>query len=413
MEQWETDLIAAVRELSRGAFTERATRHDREGSFPAENIVELKKLGVVGMALPKDIGGLGISPTAQTRIMEEVAYGDGSTAVALNMHLLIADLLNSLPPFPRRNTVLADIGKNNVLICGPGSIPSGDLDNRTAGYKAREDGDDLVFNGKSGFASGSDGAKYAIMPALIDRGEGAEPDIAFAIPELSTPGLKVMHNWDAMGLRSTASHDIVAEEMRVPRGEAMVIPLPMLRAIQEAQGAVTSPATQNRAKGALGITAIWLGLAQAAFDFSLDYVARRHGYLAGPSTMPTASAAGYRSEQAWAQFGIGNMEHWLETGRTILYDTTRRLDDTFENPQAFIRLLVRTVYHLRRMSEEVSQGAMKVCGAHAYVRDRPLERIFRDMVGGNVMAWKTDELQLSLGVAALGQPITFVGPAGT
>ena len=75
--------------------------------------------------------------------------------------------------------------------------------------------------------------------------------------------------------------------------------------------------------------------------------------------------------------------------------------------------MARTVYHLRRMSEEVSQGAMKVCGAHAYVRQKPLERIFRDMVGGNVMAWKTDELQLSLGLAALGQPITFVGPAGT
>jgi alkylation response protein AidB-like acyl-CoA dehydrogenase len=56
---------------------------------------------------------------------------------------------------------------------------------------------------------------------------------------------------------------------------------------------------------------------------------------------------------------------------------------------------------------------MRVCGAHAYVRSRPLERIFRDMVGGNVMAWKTDELQHSLGLAALGREITFVGPAGT
>jgi len=65
------------------------------------------------------------------------------------------------------------------------------------------------------------------------------------------------------------------------------------------------------------------------------------------------------------------------------------------------------------MSEEVSAGAMRVCGAHAYVRNRPLERIYRDMVGGNVMAWKTDELLHSLGLSALGREITFVGPAGT
>jgi alkylation response protein AidB-like acyl-CoA dehydrogenase len=65
------------------------------------------------------------------------------------------------------------------------------------------------------------------------------------------------------------------------------------------------------------------------------------------------------------------------------------------------------------MSEELAQGSMKVCGAHAYVKSKPLERIFRDMIGGNVMAWKTDELQISLGQGALGMPITFVGPAGT
>jgi alkylation response protein AidB-like acyl-CoA dehydrogenase len=107
------------------------------------------------------------------------------------------------------------------------------------------------------------------------------------------------------------------------------------------------------------------------------------------------------------------MEHWLESGRIMLNDCIHRLEEPFENVADFTRYLVRTVYHLRRMSEEVSQGAMKVCGAHAYVRNRPLERIFRDMVGGNVMAWKTDELQQTLGLGSLGMPITFVGPAGT
>ena len=74
--------------------------------------------------------------------------------------------------------------------------------------------------------------------------------------------------------------------------------------------------------------------------------------------------------------------------------------------------MIRTIYHLRRMSEEVSAGAMRVCGAHAYVKGKPLERIFRDMVGGNVMAWKTDQLRLSLGQGALGLPVSLGGPVG-
>jgi alkylation response protein AidB-like acyl-CoA dehydrogenase len=413
MERWELDLIAAVRELSRTNFASRAAEVDREGRYPAENFAELQELGIPRMALPKEFGGLAISAEGQMRVMEEIAYGDGSTAVALNMHILVADFLTQFPPFARRNAVLQDMGKNGTMICGPGSIPTGEVDNRKAGYRAIEDGDALVVNGRAGFASGSEGAKYTILAATVDRGEGNPPDIAIMLPELSTPGLNVLNNWDAMGLRGTASHDITAEKVRIPKAEALVIPTALLRVILEAQGQVTNPQTQNRARGALGILAIWLGLAQAAFDFTADYVKLRHGYLAGPTTSLGSAPPGYRSDQAWAQMAIGNMEHWLETGRTILYDTVRRLDGEFESQQEFTRHLVRTVYHLRRMSEEVSAGAMRTCGAHAYVRSKPLERIYRDMVGGNVMAWKTDELQLSLGQGALGMPITFVGPAGT
>ena len=412
MEQWETELIEKVRELSRGTFAERAARTDAEGRFPRENVDELQALQVPAMALSKEFGGLDISVEAQMRIMEEIAYGDASTAVALNMHVLVAGFLQSMPPFARRNAVLEDMGRNGALICGPGSVPSGGLDSRQAGFMAVEDGDYLVLNGKAGFASMSDGAKYALIGASIDRGEGNEPDIALTVPELSTPGIKVLGNWNAMGLRGTASHDIVVEGARIPKSEALVIPSAMLRIVLQAQAQVIDVQTQMRARGAIGILAIWLGLSQAAFDFTLAYVKERHGYLAAP-TAATTGNNGFRSEQAWAQFGIGNMEHWLETGRIILDDTIRRLETPFATPQEFTRHLVRTVYHLRRMSEEVSQGVMKVCGAHAYVKNRPLERIFRDMVGGNVMAWKTDELMHSLGLSALGQPISFVGPAGT
>jgi alkylation response protein AidB-like acyl-CoA dehydrogenase len=412
MEAHEQELIAEVRRLARENFAPRAARHDREGSFPAENIDELRALGISGMALGKAVGGMEISPHAQMRIMEEIAYGDASTAVAINMHAIVAGFIEFFPPFPRRNAVLEDMARNGTFICGAGSVPSAELDTRTAGWRVTEDGDDLVFNGKAGFASMSEGAKYTLMGGVIDRGEGSEPDVAIAIPELNSPGLKLMHNWDAMGLRGTASHDIVAEGLRVPKAEAMVVPIAMLRMIQQAQAQVVSVPNQLRARHALGITAIWLGLAQAAFDFTLGYVGKRYGYLAGPN-IGNIGAVGFRSEQAWAQMGIGNMEHWLETGRVVLDDGISRLSTPFASTQEFTRHLVRTVYHLRRMSEEVSAGAMKVCGAHAYVKASPLERIFRDMVGGNVMAWKTDELQLALGQGALGLPISFVGPAGT
>ena len=81
--------------------------------------------------------------------------GDGSTAVAINMHAIVAGFLQGMPPFPRRDAVLADMGATGALICGPGSVPTGGLDNRQAGFRARDDGDFVLINGKAGFASGT------------------------------------------------------------------------------------------------------------------------------------------------------------------------------------------------------------------------------------------------------------------
>ncbi|MBI2766850.1 MAG: acyl-CoA/acyl-ACP dehydrogenase [Chloroflexi bacterium] len=410
MEQSESDLIAAVRELARGKFAARAREHDLEGTFVAENIGELRALRIPAMGLGADLGGLGVTPETHIRVVEEVAYGDGSTAVALNMHLFAAEALLGLPPFPRRDAVLQDVGKNAALLCGPVSIPSGELDNRASGLRAIEDGDVLKVNGRVGFASMSEGAKYVMAVGTVARGEGAEPDIAMMMPAIDSPGIRILGNWDAMGFRATASHDLAFEDVSVPKGEALVAPMAMIRVIIEA-AAANPVLAQQRARGALGICAIWLGLAQAAFDFTVDYVGKRHGLAAGDTTL--FGQVGYRGAEPWAQVGIGEMDHWLETGRIVLYDMVRRLGTPFASTQEFNRAMVRVVYHLRRMSEEVSAGAMRVCGAHAYVRSRPLERIFRDMVGCNVMAWKTDQLRQTLGMAALGMPIAIGGPSPT
>src|SRR4051794_5937554 len=116
MEQSDSEFVEAVKGLARTSFAGRAAATDREGAFPHENMAELRALRVPAMGLPKTFGGLGIGPEAQTRIIEEIAYADASTAVALNMHLLAADFLVFLPPFPRRVVVLGDVVANGATL---------------------------------------------------------------------------------------------------------------------------------------------------------------------------------------------------------------------------------------------------------------------------------------------------------
>lgn len=403
----EVELCDAVRDLARKKFAERAARYDRERLFPRENVDELVALGVHALILPGSVGGLGMGPEAMVRVMEEIAWADGSTAVALNMHLLIAHFLRFLP-FPHGARVIEDMARTGALICGPGSVPTGDLDNRKSGFKVREVGDRWVVDGKAGFASMSEGATYVMLGGWIEGGESQEPRALVAMPRMDSPGIRNLRNWDAMGMRATASHDIECEGLEIPRAEAFVAPLSLLR---EGQRSLGVEAQKVRSWGALGILGIWVGLAQAAFEFTLEYVGKRHGYLAGRSQ--AGGDVGYRSDEAWAQVAIGRMDHWLGTGRIVLDDTVRRLDGPFDDVPHFTRHMVRTVYHLRRMSEEVANDAMRTCGAHAYVTGSRLERIYRDMIGGNVMAWKTDQLVQMLGLSALGREITLAGPAGT
>jgi alkylation response protein AidB-like acyl-CoA dehydrogenase len=403
----ELELVERVRELARGGFAERAAATDRERAFPAKNVDELRTLGVTAMLLPQKFGGLGMGAEALVRVMEEIAWADGSTAVALNMHILIAHFLSFLPMFPHAERVLADMGRNGALICGPGSVPSGDLDNRKSGFVWSEQGDALIANGKAGFASMSEGASYALVGGWLERA-GSEPHLVVAVPRLDSPGIRNLRNWNAMGMRGTASHDIAIEGLVVPREEAFVLPLSLARM---GQRQMTVEMLKRRSWGALGILGIWVGLSQAACDATLAYVKERHGYLAGATT--GTAEVGFRADEAWAQSGIGRMDYWLETGRVVLQDAVRAVDEPGGDAQKFTRHMVRAVYHLRRMSEEIAQDSLRICGAHAYVHGRPLERIFRDLVGANVMAWKTDQLVHMLGLGALGRDITLAGPAGT
>jgi alkylation response protein AidB-like acyl-CoA dehydrogenase len=405
----EEKMVAAVRELARGPFAERATAHDREGSFVADNIDDLRKIGVPGAFVPAQYGGAGFGAEALIRVVEEIAYGCGSTAVALNMHYFTADIL-LLAPSPATAEVLKDIGTNQACICAPGSVVSTGLDTRKSGYSAKDDGDALLVSGRGGFGSMSEGAKYMFAGGNVEVAEGQPPSIFFSTPRLDSPGVTNLKNWDALGFRGTASHDVVLENVRIPKDQALVVPAAFLEQLQAAAAALPAEVRQGRARTALSILAIWLGLAQAALDFTVDYVGERYGLL--PIALPNLPPPTYRADEPWAQSGLGEIAHWVYTGRVVLYDMAASLSKPYASQDEFNRAFAHTIYQLRRMSEEVALGCMKVCGAHAYVRGRPLERIYRDLTGCIVMAWKTDLLKQQLGLGALGRPFVAGGPVG-
>ena len=252
MEQWETEFIAKVRELAQGPIAQHAAEVDRSGVLSQENVATLKEVGATRAPLPTEYGGMGLSMEGTARMMEEIAYVDGSTAIALNVRMLVADSLLFTPPWPHREAVLNEIGSNGAVISMPGSVPLAELDTRPAGFRFREEGEMLIGTGKSGFATMSDAADYLMIGGTLDRGEGQEPDLVFALPSTSTPGVKVMGNWDAMGLHATASHDVEFNDIAVPKSETMIVSAADFRAF--ATGVAPGRRSRRAAQGARAVS---------------------------------------------------------------------------------------------------------------------------------------------------------------
>ena len=405
-------LLAHVRDLARGPFRERAAAADADGQLNLDNFRDLAQLGVSGLNAPADFGGLDADGPTYVRLIEALAYGDPSTAVVVNMHLLVTGIISALPPMPFRDAALRAITAG-AWCCAPGSVPLRELDNADTGFRVTADPDDpaqLRISGRAGFASGSDAATYAFVGATL-RQEGQEPQLVLCTPLLSDPAVHVQHNWDAMGLRSTASHDILLDDYAVARADCFIVPVSLMRMAEQL---IPPLQLQRRALPAFGICAIWLGNAQAMFDETIPYLRQRRGYLADAQS-PLGGSQDTRDRHAWAQMALGSMDSWLHSARTVLYDAVGEIEHPrpVGQHQDFIRLQVRTTHHLRRMAEEIALTSIKTTGAHAYVKGHILERLYRDLTGGIVMAWKTDELQHNLGLAALGEDIQIAGPAGT
>ncbi|WGY00351.1 acyl-CoA dehydrogenase family protein [Nocardioides sp. QY071] len=392
-------LLARLREqVGSPEFGERVVAADQDGRMALGNVDVLRALGITGMPLDRSLGPEGPSVRLMIEVMETLGAVDPSTAVALNMHWVGARTLSRLPSFPRRDEALAAIAAHEATICGAFSNPSAEVDSRRARLSCRIEGDEVVLNGRAGFGSMSEAATYAMLGGMVEDSDPDDPQMVMTVGRLGEPGLVLHRNWSAMGMRGTGSNDIECRDLRIPLADCLVVPI---SSVQEGRG--IDPAIV-----AFGVTAIWLGLSQAAVDFTVDHVTHRYGYMAEGTFNPTTAA--YRADEAWAQLGLGNLDHWVGTGRVLLQAMADRIDAGEDVPAPD---LVRTLFHLRRMAEEVALGVMKICGAHGYVTAQPLERMVRDLFGGVVMAWKTDQLQLTLGVGTLGRPIRFTGPAGS
>ena len=353
-----TRLVALAGEMA-DRFAGRAATHDRANTFPFENFQELHESGYLALTVPPEYGGGGIDSLELAAAQERLARGDGSTALAAGMHLLLVGRLATVRPWPEEAfaEVCCDIVERGALINSVHSEP--DLGSPSRGglpsTTATRTGDGWRIDGRKRWASLAPalGWVYALAAVVED---GKEPRRGNFLLRADTPGVRVEETWDNHGMRATGSHDLVLEDVRLP--ESALVP---------DTGAPVPGGGKDW--GGFAGPAVFLGVATAARDFAVAYANER---------TPNGMAHPIAHLQT-VQHRVAEMELLLLQARTLLYDTAERWQRFPEERDALGWRLAAVKYTVSNHAIRVGDLALRVTGSAGLSRALPLERHVRDL----------------------------------
>jgi alkylation response protein AidB-like acyl-CoA dehydrogenase len=361
----EDDWLASARTLAE-RFAARAAKHDREGSFPFENFHDLREAGFLRLTVPPEHGGSGAGLTTFLRVQEELARGDGSTALGYMMHARLFGQQRDAALYSEAwfnefcRGAVEDGSLCNTIATeeGLGSPAGGGLPDTTA----LEDGGEWVLNGRKTFATLSPVLRHFIVLARVDGPPGVAPELASFVVYPDDAGARVEETWDALGMRATGSHDFVMEGCRIPAGR-----------LATRRGAAGSD--MRNAAGitwfALGVAATTIGVATAARDYAVAFARERT-----PNSQRTIK------EFAGVRTRVARIELLLQRSRALVYDAAR----AYETGQgrglsAVNRVAVAKIDAINSCIEAVDL-AMRVVGGVSLQKSRPIERYYRDVRSG-------------------------------
>ena len=214
MSERSTKLVSMAAELATD-FATRAAEHDRDNSFPVENVDQMKAAGYTALVIPEKHGGLGADLEDFALCQEQLAQGCAATTIAINMHLFgIGSMVERATGRPQEELFFDAIARGKQILGGGISEPETGGDWGYFATRARREGQSYILNGRKTFTSLSPVIDLFMVMATIED-SNPPASATFVVPR-GTPGFELIETWDAMGMRATASHDLVIKDVRVP-----------------------------------------------------------------------------------------------------------------------------------------------------------------------------------------------------
>jgi alkylation response protein AidB-like acyl-CoA dehydrogenase len=348
-------------------FAARATRHDADATFPAENLSELRAARLTGLTVPEAAGGDGAGPLSFARVTTILAEGCPATALLFTMHVAALAQIGRDGRPEQRERLFADAVAGRIFGIAYSDAPvTGD----PAGLRATPSAEGWRLNGRKSYVTGA-AVVDGFVATVVDTDGG---EFKAVLPAVGAPGLTVQPAWDALGMRASASDDLLCKEYPLPYSDR-------LGPRDDGEDAGFQP----NGLFALGFAATSVGIANAALaSMRVELALRSEGE---PGRI--AQVARYR---------LADAETEAAAASALLEAAASALASSGEGATAPVNA---AKLFANRAAVKVVDLAMQAIGGRAYVRPHPVERLYRDARAGLLMRNTEDQCREEIARASL------------
>ncbi|MBC86686.1 MAG: acyl-CoA dehydrogenase [Bdellovibrionaceae bacterium] len=346
----------AVREFAIGEIKPLVHEMDKNKEMNGDLIKSLFQMGLMGIETPEQFGGAGSSFTMACLAIEELGRVDGSVSVLVDVqNTLVTNAFLRWGTDAQKEKFLPQLAQEKVGAYALSESSSGS-DAFALKLRAEEKGDKYVLNGHKLWITNGGEAEIFLVFANLDPSAGYKGITGFIV-EKDTPGFSIGKREDKLGIRASSTVELVFDNCEIPKENVIG---------DVGKGYKIAIETLN--EGRIGIGAQMLGIAQGAYDATLEYIKTREQF-----GKPLSAFQG-------VQFQLAEMRVMVETSRLMVYNAARLKD----SGKDFIKEAAMCKLYTSRTAEKVASLAVDLYGGNGFTTEYPVEKFYRDAKIGQI-----------------------------
>ncbi len=348
----QNQLRREVRDFAISEIAPHVMEWDEAQIFPLEVIKKLGKLGYLGSIFPEEYGGAGLGYVEYSIIIEELSRVDGSVGIIVAAHTsLCSNHIFKAADEEQKQRYLPKLTTGEWIGCWSLTEPEAGSDAAGTRTTAVRDGDHWLINGSKTFTTNAHYADVCVGMAVTDRAASQHGISAF-IFEKNTPGYRVGKKENKLGLRASATGEVLFDNCRLPQSQ-------MAGKLNE--GFIDSLRILDG--GRVSIAALSIGMAQGAYDAALKYAKQRKQF-----NRPI-------SEFQAIQHKLVDMALQIDASRLLTYRAATMLDagKRVTRESAMAKLFAS------ESAVSIANEAVQIHGGYGFIKDYPVEKFYRDV----------------------------------